>query len=297
MLGKYRLKPSFLLEVAFLVGVWLIAWRVFKPPVAVLVFIIFAAYGLVFLYENWLDSLSRRERAESRRSLRKEGEPDRTFSDPSQRPRPSSGVQKPSEAEPVAATHSISERLTAKLHGHEAEEEAPRAAPETAVPATPPESVPSAPSTALDRPAEQIEQEEPPRPEPQPEPGKRGAPVPPPAAEGSPRSVSEAASARRSEPAPEERRPAEPEKPHSLMAEIAAGPDARKAAGPVGGWNVWQLERLLAAQAKPDPERDYERSMLLVYLREFADSDGQLPPQFDDLVRESFSDLVRGPAS
>lgn len=82
-----------------------------------------------------------------------------------------------------------------------------------------------------------------------------------------------------------------------MMADIAAGPDARKQAGPIGGWNVWQLERLLAAQPKPDPERDYERSMLLVYLREFADSDGQLPPQFDDLVRESFSDLVRGPAS
>ena len=36
---------------------------------------------------------------------------------------------------------------------------------------------------------------------------------------------------------------------------------------------------------------------MLVYLREFADADGQLPPQFDDLVRESFGDLVRGPAS
>jgi hypothetical protein len=81
------------------------------------------------------------------------------------------------------------------------------------------------------------------------------------------------------------------------MADIAAGPDARKPAGSVGGWNVWQLERLLGAQATPDPERDYERSMLLVYLREFADSDGQLPPQFDDLVRESFADLMHGPAS
>jgi hypothetical protein len=97
--------------------------------------------------------------------------------------------------------------------------------------------------------------------------------------------------------APEEKREAEPQRPRSLLEEIAAGPEARKAARSVGGWNIWQLERLLAAQVKPDPERDYERSMMLVYLRDFADSDGQLPPQFDELVRESFGDLVHGPAS
>ena len=59
---------------------------------------------------------------------------------------------------------------------------------------------------------------------------------------------------------------------------------------------MWQLERMLAASEKHDPERDYERSLLLVYLREFADSDGQLPPEFDELANESFGDLVRGPA-
>ena len=50
MLGKFRLRPSFLLEVAFLIGVWLVAWRVFDPPLGILVFIIFAAYSLVFSY-------------------------------------------------------------------------------------------------------------------------------------------------------------------------------------------------------------------------------------------------------
>jgi hypothetical protein len=295
MLGKHRLKPSFLFEVAFLVGVWLIAWRVFNPPLAVLVFIIFTAYALVFLYENWLDSLSRRERADARRSQRKKSEPHREFEDPSRKSQPSAGVQKPSKAEPVAAAHSISERLTAKLHGRETEEKTP-APPAAVAPVAPPEPVSSAVSGSFERPAGQVEQKDTPRPEPQSMPRKREEHVPSPAAEDTPRSVSEAANAPRSEPAPEERRVGEPEKSHSLMAEIAAGPDARKA-GPVGGWNVWQLERLLAAQAKPDPERDYERSMMLVYLREFADSDGQLPPQFDDLVRESFADLVRGPAS
>ena len=304
MLGKYRLKPSFLLEVAFLVGVWLIAWRVCDPPLAMLVFVIFTAYALVFLYENWLDSLSRRERANARRSQRNESELYRGFSDPSQRPRPSSSVQKLSEVEPVAATHSISERLTAKLHGHETEEEATPAAPAIEAPVTPTAPAPSAATSWFERPAAPIKAEAPtpepqpqpqPQSEPKPEPPKREQPAPPAPAENAPRSVSEAARAPRSAPAPGEKQQAEPEQPHSLMAEIAAGPDARKPAGSIGGWNVWQLERLLAAQPKPDPERDYERSMLLVYLREFADSDGQLPPQFDDLVRESFSDLVHGP--
>jgi hypothetical protein len=297
MLGKYRLKPSFLLEVVFLIGVWLIAWRVFNPPVAVLVFIIFAAYGLVFLYENWLDSVSRRERAESRRSLRKEGELHRDLRDSSPRPRPTSTVQKLTGAEPVAVSHSISERLTAKLHGHEVEQESRSAAPATTASTAPSAPASSAPSAPVARVAEQSEREKPPGAPPRPVPRERVEPVSASSAKAeAPRSVSEAASVSRNEPVPRER-PAEPEQPHSLMAEIAAGPDARRAAGPVGGWNVWQLERLLAAQAKPDPERDYERSMMLVYLREFADSDGQLPPQFDDLVRESFSDLVRGPAS
>jgi len=74
MLGKYRPKPSFLLEITFLVGVWLLAWLVLDAPLAVIVFVIFAAYALVFLYENWLDNVSRRERSEERRSRRKEGE-------------------------------------------------------------------------------------------------------------------------------------------------------------------------------------------------------------------------------
>lgn len=297
MLGKHRLKPSFLLEVSFLIGVWLVAWLVFSPPLAVLVFIIFAAYALVFLYENWLDSVSRREQVEARRSLRKESEIYRPINKPGQTLQPSSGVEELSTAEPAAAGHSISERLSAKLRGRATVEEAPRAVPETMAPAVPPISVPSAASAPFQRPAERVEQKKTRRSEPQPEPRKREEPVRSPVVEGAPRSVSEAAGAPRSAPAPGESRQAGPEKPHSLMADIAAGPDARKATGPVGGWNIWQLERLLAAQAKPDPERDYERSMMLVYLREFADSDGQLPVEFDDLVRETFADLVRGPAS
>jgi len=116
MLGKHRLRPSFLLEVVFLIAVWLIAWRVFNPPAVVLVFIIFAAYGLVFIYENWLDNPqpARASRGSARipqgeRALSQAG-------DSSRKPEPSPVVEKPSEDEP-AAGHSISERLTARLHG------------------------------------------------------------------------------------------------------------------------------------------------------------------------------------
>ena len=40
------------------------------------------------------------------------------------------------------------------------------------------------------------------------------------------------------------------------------------------------------------PTVDEERQFLLMYLREFADSDGMLPIDFDNLVRDSFGELV-----
>ncbi len=59
-------------------------------------------------------------------------------------------------------------------------------------------------------------------------------------------------------------------------------------------WNVWELERLTRERAGADPARDEEWSFLLVYLRDFASPDGLLPLDFDDLVRESFAELVAG---
>jgi hypothetical protein len=291
MLGKYRPKPSFLLEIAFLVGVWLLAWLVFDAPLAIIVFVIFAAYALVFLYENWLDNVSRRERSEERRSRRKEGEIFGSYKKPveSSPPRPAAAPSKPQEPEPAPATHSISERLSAKLHGREREEE--KEAPVEQARGV--SSIKPAPAPTVERdpfraPPERVEPKEMRWPEPEP-PRRREEPAPPAPIESAPRSVSEALRSPRVEPVAEQ--------PHSLMAEIAAGPDARKASRKTGGWNIWELERLLAAQAKPDSDRDYERSMMLVYLREFADSDGQLPSQFDALVSEAFGDLVHGPAS
>jgi hypothetical protein len=57
-------------------------------------------------------------------------------------------------------------------------------------------------------------------------------------------------------------------------------------------WNLWDLERLSRQHAGRDSLRDEERAYLLVYLREFANADGELPTDFDGLVRESFGDLV-----
>ena len=54
-------------------------------------------------------------------------------------------------------------------------------------------------------------------------------------------------------------------------------------------WNVWSLERV----AREHPESE-ELGYLVLSLREFADAAGQLPADFDLLVRESFGDLLVG---
>ncbi len=63
----------------------------------------------------------------------------------------------------------------------------------------------------------------------------------------------------------------------------------------IGGprqWNVWDLERTAREHAGGAPLVDEERTFLLLYLRDFAGPDGLLPVDFDDLVRQSFGELV-----
>jgi len=57
-------------------------------------------------------------------------------------------------------------------------------------------------------------------------------------------------------------------------------------------WNLWELERRARehAGAEAVPE---EWAAIFMSLREYAKSDGALPPQFDSLVRESFPELTR----
>jgi hypothetical protein len=57
-------------------------------------------------------------------------------------------------------------------------------------------------------------------------------------------------------------------------------------------WNIWELESRAREQAG-DRSRDEEWAALFMFLREHANADGVLPIQFDDLVRESFSELIQ----
>jgi type IV secretory pathway VirB10-like protein len=57
-------------------------------------------------------------------------------------------------------------------------------------------------------------------------------------------------------------------------------------------WNLWELERAARDHATDDVVRNEERSYLLMYLREFAGSDGVLPMDFDGLVRDAFGDVL-----
>jgi hypothetical protein len=51
-------------------------------------------------------------------------------------------------------------------------------------------------------------------------------------------------------------------------------------------WNIWDLERL-AEKLNGDAAAE-ERTLLLVHLREFANASGDLPVEFDALVRDAF---------
>ena len=57
-------------------------------------------------------------------------------------------------------------------------------------------------------------------------------------------------------------------------------------------WNVWELERVAREHVGADPARDEERSLVLMWLRDFAAPDGVLPAEFDGVVRESFGELL-----
>jgi hypothetical protein len=90
------------------------------------------------------------------------------------------------------------------------------------------------------------------------------------------------------EPQPPEPSPVEQAPPPVVApprAPLAPPPPARE-------WNLWDLERRARARAG-DPVQDEEWTALFMNLRQFANADGLLPVEFDDLVRESFSELIQ----
>jgi hypothetical protein len=114
--------------------------------------------------------------------------------------------------------------------------------------------------------------------EPQPEPEPAPLAEPPPAPTPAPPRVAlvpPPAAVREPEPPPER-------DVVSIVSRVAAPRE----------WNIWELERIARDQGGDDVGRDEERAYLLMYLREFANADGNLPSDFDAVVRESFGDVL-----
>jgi hypothetical protein len=86
------------------------------------------------------------------------------------------------------------------------------------------------------------------------------------------------------EPQPEPEPEIEPE-PERVVAFVPRNDEPRE-------WNLWELERVARHHGGGDVARNEERSYLLMYLREFAGADGNLPSDFDGLVRDAFGDLL-----
>jgi outer membrane biosynthesis protein TonB len=164
-------------------------------------------------------------------------------------------------------------------------------------------SVPTLPPPLLPEPDAVVVQVQEPEPPPAPEvtPGPSVEPEP------TPEPPPDAPDQEPSEPVPSTPRIAavaslppepEPEPPERAEPDLAVEPAAqvvplagRRGAGP-REWNLWDLERLAREQSGADAVRDEERAYLLMYLREFASTDGILPADFDGVVRESFGDVL-----
>lgn len=87
----------------------------------------------------------------------------------------------------------------------------------------------------------------------------------------------------------------EPERaPEPAASEPEPEPELESEREPVQAqqWNVWELDRALRDSGTLTEEQEF----LLIYLRDYAGSDGSLPVDFDALIRESFGDVLGTPA-
>ena len=124
-------------------------------------------------------------------------------------------------------------------------------------------------------------------PEPQPEPDPEPAPEPTPEPEPEPERRPELAAV---PPPPPEPQP-EPEPEPDPDPEPAVVPLVPRDTTP-RTWNIWELERL--AETMDGDAAAEERALLLVHLREFANASGDLPVEFDELVRDAFGADLAG---
>jgi hypothetical protein len=154
------------------------------------------------------------------------------------------------------------------------------------------EAVPQPPESAQLSEEPELEAQPSPLPQPEPvaEPETEPEPVPVPEPEPEPPPPPEPAHLAPvveppTEPEPKEARESEPEVVVPLLQ-----PDRSPRE-----WNIWELERIAAASECENSQADEERAVLLVTLRPFADAAGDLPIEFDMLVRDAFGDtLVHG---
>jgi hypothetical protein len=158
--------------------------------------------------------------------------------------------------------------LKAGWRRHDAEQEAPRDSEQRAqVP--PPEPVPE--------PTPEAPQQPEPETEPEPEPEREPAPVPEPPPPPEPvhlAAVPNVEAEEAVEPDPDD-------EPEVVVPLVQRDRTPRE-------WNIWELERIMAETEGADPQADEERALLLMNLRQVADPSGELPVEFDPLVRDAF---------
>jgi hypothetical protein len=74
-----------------------------------------------------------------------------------------------------------------------------------------------------------------------------------------------------------------------LEPELEPQPEPEPSSAP-REWNIWELQHLV--RQRPDDDRHEEWAALIASLRDFARVDGTLPGEFDELVRDSFGELL-----
>ena len=124
-------------------------------------------------------------------------------------------------------------------------------------------------------------------PEPQPEPDPEPAPEPTPEPEPEPERRPELAAVPPPPPEPEPEPESEPDsEPAPAVVPLVLRDTTPRT------WNIWELERL--AETMDGDAAAEERALLLVHLREFANASGDLPVEFDELVRDAFGADLAG---
>jgi len=122
-------------------------------------------------------------------------------------------------------------------------------------------------------------------PERQPEPDPERAPEPTPEPEPEPEPERRPELAAVPPPSPEPEPEPEPDPEPAVVPLVLRDTTPRT-------WNIWELERL--AETMDGDAAAEERALLLVHLREFANASGDLPVEFDELVRDAFGADLAG---